>query len=906
MSVKYDFSNIKKIMFNNMSITKGFYDGQIVFNPIDNKKEMAILQSMVDGIDSISGQFTAQSWPGFYTQANVDIFTPHLNAAKTVLTKKDASKKQVQDAIDDLATAYATLQNSHITITPGWYVIKSGWSYWEDNYFPPVYVRDTDTPSSIYTEITKMLRGEFVQTDPLTDVQYLFELQDATLETGDGDYFLYNVNTNRYATSRYEWYDSSIQADQVSSTSYWGIQKEKYYHYYWEPTTPTYNTQHINYFTYGYNVGKWLIKDRYYSWGTDNYNKDSYVVQSNYDSDTPNLNDYGYLLPSVGGSMSYDTGKFAYYLIPVTDQTTITLANKMKANWPMVEALDPVLDAAITTDAEVHKGTPVPDRTTPLITQCSSNRSYTDSSDYSQLVPSNVRYQGVTNADIPAYFIDNNDTTYMQIGTDATSKAYIQVDIHDNPQSCVYFEYETRNATQPNTNQHTWGSQERPWQMKIYGTNNSSYAGGYVNNNNYPLLDAMMDGTMTYIGDLTIGNDYATEPYTRLNVPPLGNGIDLGTSYDYLKFELVSNANNQNYYFTVGEFQVYPCTITGSEYDTVPGMAAADDALKLQIQNAQTKKANFEVTQTDIDNLQAALDAVNTLRVTPYEFQYLTFEALTAGTITPTRANTNVSPISYSTDDGSSWTEISGTSEAISVNTNDKVLFKCDRTSDTFNSSNIIQFGYTCDCNVYGNPMSMIYGDNFYTISNNTKVPVNTLAGKICAFYKMFYMSTANNRIKDISNIKLPATTLAKNCYQQMFRNCQGITTAPELPATTLANNCYQAMFYNCSGLTTAPALPAPTVVRECYTSMFYGCSSLTTAPDLNAPRLYQDSYKELFKGCSSLNYIKCLATNISASGCTTNWTDGVAATGTFVSDHNTPWTSGVSGIPSGWTNTNI
>ena len=57
-----------------------------------------------------------------------------------------------------------------------------------------------------------------------------------------------------------------------------------------------------------------------------------------------------------------------------------------------------------------------------------------------------------------------------------------------------------------------------------------------------------------------------------------------------------------------------------------------------------------------------------------------------------------------------------------------------------------------------------------------------------------------------------------------------------------------------------------------------------------------------MFQACGNLNYIKCLATNISASNCTTSWVSSVASTGTFVKAANmTGWTTGVNGIPSGW-----
>ena len=58
-----------------------------------------------------------------------------------------------------------------------------------------------------------------------------------------------------------------------------------------------------------------------------------------------------------------------------------------------------------------------------------------------------------------------------------------------------------------------------------------------------------------------------------------------------------------------------------------------------------------------------------------------------------------------------------------------------------------------------------------------------------------------------------------------------------------------------------------------------------------------------MFSGCGSLNYIKCLATNISASNCTYNWVNGVQTnSGTFIKvDNFTGWATGVDGIPENW-----
>ena len=50
------------------------------------------------------------------------------------------------------------------------------------------------------------------------------------------------------------------------------------------------------------------------------------------------------------------------------------------------------------------------------------------------------------------------------------------------------------------------------------------------------------------------------------------------------------------------------------------------------------------------------------------------------------------------------------------------------------------------------------------------------------------------------------------------------------------------------------------------------------------------------------MNYIKCLATDISATSCTTSWVNGVASHGTFVKNANMlSWTSGANGVPRNW-----
>lgn len=224
-----------------------------------------------------------------------------------------------------------------------------------------------------------------------------------------------------------------------------------------------------------------------------------------------------------------------------------------------------------------------------------------------------------------------------------------------------------------------------------------------------------------------------------------------------------------------------------------------------------------------------------------------------------------------------------------------------------------------CDsqCYVYGNVMSLIDPMNFATEKNvhgdslmglfcgNTNIinhdeidlvlPATQLAKGCYAF--MFYGCKGLTRAPE-----LPATQLAIGCYDSMFNGCTGLTTAPELPATTLAEYCYACMFEDCKGLTRAPELPAETLANYCYYCMFQGCTSLTTAPVLPAETLADFCYFSMFNDCSNLNSITCLATNISASECTSYWVSGVAAEGTFTRDgSNDDWHKSTSGIPYDW-----
>ena len=264
-----------------------------------------------------------------------------------------------------------------------------------------------------------------------------------------------------------------------------------------------------------------------------------------------------------------------------------------------------------------------------------------------------------------------------------------------------------------------------------------------------------------------------------------------------------------------------------------------------------------------------------------YSQDYLTFVALEDGTFTFTPTSSNV--ISYSTDNGGTWTQ----GNSVSVNSDDKVLWKGTMTP----SQGIGTFSSTANFDVEGNAMSLLFGDNYKEQTD--------LTGKNFAFYNLFY---DNTKVINAKNLSLSATTLVRYCYTSMFEGCTNLITVPKLPATTLEVSCYNFMFKNCTSLIIAPELPATTLTNGCYSMMFNGCTSLVTAPELPATTLEEYCYTGMFQGCTNLNYIKAMFTTTPSANYTNSWVDGVAATGTFVRNNTAQWyVIGTNGIPEGW-----
>ena len=389
-----------------------------------------------------------------------------------------------------------------------------------------------------------------------------------------------------------------------------------------------------------------------------------------------------------------------------------------------------------------------------------------------------------------------------------------------------------------------------------------------------------------------------------------------------------------------------------------------------------------------------------------YVNSYFTIESLTDNntvtlSIPEGLTSEQLSWVAYSTD-GTNWItlEIEGTLQinTIVLDQGEKVYYKgWGKQYCFFDEPTYCNFSATADYVVYGNIMSLLYGDDFasqtelpassnYSFSRlfqhndhlvsaeNLMLPANVLVGgcyaymfKDCSsltitpelsaavlanrcYFKMFEGCTSLTMAHDVSATALadeccygmfegctslatapvlpttilsplcygfmfagctslteapalPATALEESCYYYMFAGCTSLTETPELPAINLSHECYESMFAGCTSLTEAPELPAIELMHGCYKDMFAGCVALTESPVLPAPVLVFECYTGMFKHCSQLQEVTCLATDISVVGCTYEWLESVASSGTFIKDpemEDWPLNS-VSGIPEGW-----
>ena len=333
-------------------------------------------------------------------------------------------------------------------------------------------------------------------------------------------------------------------------------------------------------------------------------------------------------------------------------------------------------------------------------------------------------------------------------------------------------------------------------------------------------------------------------------------------------------------------------------------------------------KYKSSLTDKNTPNLSKILDNENYTRIIKttkrkYEDAYFTLVALEDTSFTFSRS-WDTHKLLYSLDGGNTWVdENTQTITTPLIKRGHEVKWKskdiitgCGYNGiGRFNSLNNKKF------NVYGNILSLKYGDDFkqndtllesnftslfegssYLIDASNLILPSTISDK--CYFSMF------KNCKHLSGApKLPSMTVNNRSYESMFESCQNLVTPPELPATNFTGtHVYNNMFYGCVRLNKAPELPATTLVNDCYRQMFFGCKSLTVAPELPAETLVTECYQGMFNQCYNLSYVKCSFTDKSASKCLDNWLSTTSSTGIFITSLTAgDFSRNSSGIPSNW-----
>ena len=251
-----------------------------------------------------------------------------------------------------------------------------------------------------------------------------------------------------------------------------------------------------------------------------------------------------------------------------------------------------------------------------------------------------------------------------------------------------------------------------------------------------------------------------------------------------------------------------------------------------------------------------------------YKLDYLTIEPIANGTVSFSKSG-----LEYSINNGTTWTSLEANTN-INVTIGNNILFRGTLTpGNSASTFGIGTFSSSNNINVYGNINSLLYGVNYKSYDST--------AIKYAAFTNLFKNCT---HLIDASNLMLSNGSLNYVCYKSMFEGCSSLIKGPTLPTISISSgdsgyNVYHSMFKNCTSLEEAPEIKLTSI----------GGTSNNPLGDM-------------FYGCSSLNFIKLLVTSGHTTANLSNWTYGVASTGTFIKADNEVWETGTSGIPTGWT----
>lgn len=183
-----------------------------------------------------------------------------------------------------------------------------------------------------------------------------------------------------------------------------------------------------------------------------------------------------------------------------------------------------------------------------------------------------------------------------------------------------------------------------------------------------------------------------------------------------------------------------------------------------------------------------------------YMEQYLTFEALESGTFTlfMDRACGDRT-VSYSIDGGETWVDTNhvyySTSKRIttpSLNAGDKVIWKCISSNGAFSESYgaPCNFSSTGNCNIYGNILSLVYGDNFIGKDSITD-GYQTFRGNFKSGMKCV----------SAENLIIPISVIKQSVCINLFQNNTIVEKGPVIISSDIQSQALNAAFSGCTSL---------------------------------------------------------------------------------------------------------
>lgn len=169
-------------------------------------------------------------------------------------------------------------------------------------------------------------------------------------------------------------------------------------------------------------------------------------------------------------------------------------------------------------------------------------------------------------------------------------------------------------------------------------------------------------------------------------------------------------------------------------------------------------------------------------------------------------------------------------------------------------------------------------------LSEGTKIFFKGLNNRFCAAineYSTFSMTgkiAVSGHLSSISDDG--ACNTDKENVRHLFQNCTALVDVSNLILKSKDGN------------------------RGFYYHLFDGCSNIEKSPVIQLETFnIRDIMGYMFQNCSKLNHITAMLLTTPSFSFTSNWVNGVAASGTFVKNKDATWdVTGKNGIPTGWT----